>query len=36
MSATNWNTWIFESTLPPKGLLDFSTKIANDAAALAL
>jgi hypothetical protein len=36
MSATNWNAWIFESTLPPAGILDFSTTEADEAAALAL
>lgn len=36
MSATNWNTWIFESSLPAEGTLDFSTAEADEAAALAL
>jgi len=36
LAATNWNTWIYESKLPPAGLLNFSTLEANDAATLAL
>lgn len=35
LAATNWNTWIYESALPPAGLLNFTTYQANDAADLA-
>jgi len=35
LGATNWNTWIYESTLPAPGLLDFDTLEASDAANLA-
>jgi hypothetical protein len=36
LAATNWNTWIYESKLPPAGLLNFTTSEAVDAANLAL
>lgn len=35
LARTNWNTWIYESKLPPAGLLNFDTPEAADAASLA-
>lgn len=36
MAASNFNTWIFESALPPEGTFDFSTPEGDDAEQLAL
>ena len=36
LAASNFNTWIFESALPPEGTFNFSTPEADDAEQLAL
>lgn len=35
LAATNWNTWIMESALPPEGTFDFSTPKGTEAEELA-
>lgn len=36
LAASNFNTWIFESALPPEGTFDFSTPESDEAVQLAL
>ena len=36
LAMSNWNTWIFESALPPAGTFNFSTPESDDARQLAL